>query len=56
MEKEKTPPAFKGSEFIRLAAGKSHDILAVVLEPEVLYTEAQVEQKVKKFIEKKVKD
>jgi hypothetical protein len=55
LEKAKSPPAFKGSEFIRLAAGESHDILSVVLEPDGLYTEAQVEQRIEKFVGKKVK-
>ena len=46
---------YKGSEFIRLAAGGSKDILAVLLEPDKPYNEAQVERLVNNYLRKEVK-
>ncbi len=48
-------PTYKGSEFIRLAVGSSKDILTVVLEPDVLYTEEHVTTKVNEYLTKEVK-
>lgn len=55
MEKENSTPTYKGSEFIRAAAGSSKDILAVLLEPDKPYTEANVSAKVDVYLKKEVK-
>lgn len=50
----KTAQRFPGSAFIGNAVGSSKDILTVVLDPQQLYTEAEVTELVEKLLQKEV--
>lgn len=47
---------FKGSELIRSSKGIDKDVLSVVINPEELYTEKEVEKLIKDFMKKEVKE
>ena len=55
MSKTSNTPAYKGSEFIRIAAGSAKDILTILLEPDEMYTEDQVDQMADDYLKKEVK-
>ncbi|EYE88269.1 hypothetical protein Q428_08700 [Fervidicella metallireducens AeB] len=48
-------PKFKGKELIRASKGTDKDILTVLLEPDKLYTEKEVQKLVKDFTKMEVK-
>lgn len=45
---------FKGKELIRSSSGTDKDILTVLLEPDKLYTEKEIQKLVKDFTKKEV--
>ncbi len=54
MSKAKEAPAFAGRELIRTSRGLQRDVLTVVLQPDIEYTEAQAAALVKKYLSKEV--
>lgn len=55
MASDSNTTRYKGSEFMRLAAGGTRDILTVLLKEDQTYTEAEVSVMVDQFLKKEVR-